>query len=45
MQDGKNYEGFEGMNYEQRRQPYNPQHTSNSCGTNSDGNSNRHEEL
>lgn len=23
----KNYEGFEGMNYEQIRQPYNPKHT------------------
>jgi hypothetical protein len=23
------YEGFEGMNYEQRRQPYKPQHASN----------------
>jgi hypothetical protein len=22
----KNYEGFEGMNYEQFRQPYNPRH-------------------
>ena len=22
----KNYEGFEGMNYEQIRQPFNPQH-------------------
>ena len=22
----KNYEGFEGMNYEQIRQPYNPKH-------------------
>lgn len=22
----KNYEGFEGMNYEQIRQPYNPNH-------------------
>ena len=24
----KRYEGFEGMNYEQRRPPYNPQRTS-----------------
>ena len=24
--DRKNYEGFEGMNYEQIRQPYNPKH-------------------
>lgn len=24
----KNYEGFEGMNYEQIRQPYNPKHVS-----------------
>lgn len=44
-QDRKNYEGFEGMNYEQRRQPYNPQHTGSSSGANGDGNSNRHEEL
>ena len=26
--DQKNYEGFEGMNYEQFRQPYNPKHIS-----------------
>ena len=44
-QERKNYEGFEGMNYEQRRQPFNPQHTSNSSGANSDGNRERHEEL
>ncbi|WP_162944825.1 hypothetical protein [Flavisolibacter nicotianae] len=25
-QERKNYEGFEGMNYEQFRQPYNPKH-------------------
>lgn len=25
-QDKKCYEGFEGMNYEQRRQPYDPEH-------------------
>jgi hypothetical protein len=43
--DRKNYEGFEGMNYEQRRQPYNPQHTSSSNGTNSDGDNKRHDEL
>jgi hypothetical protein len=24
----KNYEGFEGMNYEQIRQPFNPKHVS-----------------
>ena len=28
-QDRKRYEGFEGMNFEQRRQPFNPQRTSN----------------
>lgn len=28
-QDLKNCDGFEGMNYEQIRQPYNPQHNSN----------------
>lgn len=44
MQDSSNYEGFEGMNYEQRRQPYNPQHTSNSSGDDSDGNSQRRDE-
>lgn len=26
--ESKNYEGFEGMNYEQVRQPYNPKHIS-----------------
>lgn len=41
----KNYEGFEGMNYEQRRQPYNPQHTGNGHGENSNGNSERRDEL
>jgi hypothetical protein len=41
----KSYEGFEGMNYEQRRQPYNPQHTSNGNGNNSNGNEKRHDEL
>ena len=29
QQDMKRYEGFEGMNYEQRRQPFNPQQTAN----------------
>jgi hypothetical protein len=41
----RNYEGFEGMNYEQKRQPYNPQHTSNSRGNDSDSNRKRREEL
>ena len=45
MKDRKNYEGFEGMNYEQRRQPYNPQHTNNGGGNNSDGHSERRDEL
>lgn len=44
MQDNSNYEGFEGMNYEQRRQPYNPQHANNSSGDDSDGNSQRRNE-
>ena len=43
-QDRKNYEGFEGMNYEQRRQPYNPQHTSNNVND-SDGGRERRDEL
>ena len=46
MQERKNYEGFEGMNYEQRRQPYNPQYTNNNRGKDSDSNNrNRREEL
>jgi hypothetical protein len=44
-QERKNYEGFEGMNYEQRRQPFNPQHTGNNNGTNSNSGDQRHEEL
>jgi hypothetical protein len=44
-QDRKNYEGFEGMNYEQRRQPYDPQHISSSGGNDSNGNSERRDEL
>ena len=44
-QDRKNYEGFEGMNYEQIRQPFNPQQSSSSSGNDSDDNSKRHEEL
>jgi hypothetical protein len=36
-QEEKNYEGFEGMNYEQRRKPYNPQHINNNRGNDSDG--------
>jgi hypothetical protein len=31
-QDRKRYEGFEGMNYEQRRQPFDPHKTGNSRG-------------
>jgi hypothetical protein len=41
----KNYEGFEGMNYEQKRQPYNPPHADNTSGNDSNGNSKRHDEL
>ena len=44
-QDRKNYEGFEGMNYEQRRQPYNPQHIGRNNEDDTDPNSKRHEEL
>jgi hypothetical protein len=44
-QERKNYEGFEGMNYEQRRQPFNPQHTGNNNGTSSNSGDQRHEEL
>jgi hypothetical protein len=29
----KNYEGFEGMNYEQIRQPYNPKHKARNNST------------
>ena len=31
--DQKNYEGFEGMNYEQLRQPYNPNNRSRNRST------------
>lgn len=42
----KNYEGFEGMNYEQIRQPYNPQHSSNNDREDINGGSGkRHDEL
>jgi hypothetical protein len=44
-QERKNYEGFEGMNYEQRRQPYNPQSIGNNRRNNSGGDSERHDEL
>jgi hypothetical protein len=44
-QERKDYEGFEGMNYEQRRQPYNPQHITNNRSGNGDGNSERHDEF
>jgi hypothetical protein len=44
-QNRKNYEGFEGMNYEQRRQPYNPQHIGRRDGNNGERSGKRHEEL
>jgi len=44
-QERRNYEGFEGMNYEQRRQPYNPQHIGRNNEDGTDPNSKRHEEL
>lgn len=44
-QDRKNYEGFEGMNYEQIRQPYNPHHTGNSSRNDSKGDGKRRDEL
>lgn len=31
--DRRTYEGFEGMNYEQIRQPYNPQHRARNNST------------
>jgi hypothetical protein len=35
---GRNpYEGFEGMNYEQRRQPYNPQQANQDRNSNGSG--------
>lgn len=45
MQEIKNHEGFEGMNYEQSRQPYYPRHTGSSNGNNNGGNSKHHEEI
>lgn len=44
-EDRKNYEGFEGMNYEQRRQPYNPQHINDNGRNDSQGNNKRRDEL
>lgn len=44
-QERKNYEGFEGMNYEQRRPPYNPHHTSSGSRSDGDSNGERREEL
>jgi hypothetical protein len=35
--DKNRYEGFEGMNYEQRRQPFRPQHASNNNNKKSSG--------
>ena len=43
-QERKNYEVFEGMNYEQRRQPFNPQHLNYNTANDNDGNSNRRDE-
>jgi len=44
-QERKNYEGFEGMNYEQKRQPYNPKHTSTKRGNDNGGDGERRDEL
>jgi hypothetical protein len=44
-QENKNYEGFEGMNYEQRRKPYNPQSITNNRSNNSEGDDARQDEL
>lgn len=44
-QESKNYEGFEGMNYEQRRQPYDPQHIGNYSSNDSNNGTERHDEL
>jgi hypothetical protein len=44
-QDRKSYEGFEGMNYEQKRQPYNPRPIGNTSGNDSNGTRERRDEL
>ena len=41
----KRNEGFEGMNYEQRRPPYNPKHGSSSDRNDDNGNGKRRDEL
>lgn len=42
--DRKNYDGFEGMNYEQFRQPFNPKHTSRNSSNDKRNDSKRPEE-
>jgi hypothetical protein len=46
-QERQQYEGFEGMNYEQVRRPFNPRQTGNSSSddVNSDGKGKGREEL
>ena len=41
----KSYEGFEGMNYEQIRQPYNPPHKEGHGNSESPGSGKRNEEI
>jgi hypothetical protein len=46
--DQQRFDGFEDMNYEQVRQPYNPKHIRNRMGDERSGGTNeeeRHEEL
>lgn len=44
-QEQRSYEGFEGMNYEQRRQPYDPRHMNNIRRNDAYGDDDRRDEL
>ena len=43
--DQKNFEGFEGMNYEQVRQPYNPKYKGRNSGNDQRNESKRPDEA
>jgi hypothetical protein len=43
-QNRKRYEGFEGMNFEQIRQPYNPQSANRTSDPNDNGNDRKRED-
>lgn len=43
--ESKNHEGFEGMNYEQRRQPFNPQRSRNTRKDDNEGDGQRRDEI